>query len=69
MERQLLVSLLLCLLASCQTTNISTPTETDNNSTPSFTVDEIKQPLEVKPPEDIWEYIVNKSLQDSELVL
>ena len=48
MERQLLVTLALCLLASCQTTNLSTPTETDNNSTPSLAVDEIKQPLEVR---------------------
>ena len=69
MERQLLVTLALCLIASCQTKNLSTYIEINDNSTPSFTVDEIKQPLEVKPPEDIWEYIVNKSLQDSEIVI
>ena len=69
MERQLLVTLALCLLASCQTTNLSTPIEINKDSTPSLAVDEIKQPLEVELPGDIWEYIVNKSLQDSEIVI
>ena len=69
MERQLLVTLALCLLASCQTSSLSTPTQINDNSAPTLVSGEIKQPLEVEPPEDIWEYIVNKSLQDSEIVI
>ena len=69
MERQLLVILSLCLLAGCQITSVSTPVEINDELTPLLAVDQIKQPFQEEPPKNIWEYIVNKSLQDSEIVI
>ena len=69
MERQFLVILSLCLLAGCQITSLSTPVDINDELTPTLAVDEIKQPFQEEPPKNIWEYIVNKSLQDSEIVI
>ena len=69
MERQFLVILSLCLLAGCQITSVSTPVEINDELTPTLAVDEIKQPFQEEPSKNIWEYIVNKSLQDSEIVI
>ncbi len=69
MERQFLVILSSCLLAGCQISSLSTPVEIKDELTLTLAVDEIKQPFQEEPPKNIWEYIVNKSLQDSEIVI
>ena len=71
MERQFLVILSICLLASCQTTNNGTLNKI-NDIDETLVNSDLKTEAPVvieEPPKDVWEYIINKSLQDSEIVI
>ena len=71
MERQFLVILSICLLASCQTTNNGTLNKINDINETLVNSDLKIETLVVieEPPKDVWEYIINKSLQDSEIVI
>jgi len=69
MERQFLVILSLFLFVSCQTSSKILPTETSNNQDIPLTNNEINEALVEDAPNDVWEYILNKSQQDSEIVI
>ena len=71
MERQFLVILSICLLVSCQTTNNGTLNKINDIDETLVNSDlKIETPVVIEePPKDVWEYIINKSLQDSEIVI
>ena len=69
MERQFLIILFLFLFVSCQTSSKILPTEVNNNLDIPLTNKEINATLIEDVPNDIWEYILNKSQQDSEIVI